>query len=1111
MNRRPSGDSITRLARLPGGRADPDNARVDEPRYWAFISYSHADEKWARWLQRSLERYPIPKSLRGRVTAHGSVPRRLFPVFRDRDELRAAADLSKELEKALRGARALIVLCSPRAVTSPWIDQEIRRFKALGHEERVHCLLVGGGEEDAPKDVSEWMPTALRYRVDADGRLTGERAEPLAADARPEGDGKAGACLKLIAGILGVEYDELKRRDAQWRRRRRRVRLAAAAVLAATLGLLTAEVVSSRGEIEKRGEEARRAGEEAVAKGALAATATEDAARKGRVAEANRLAFAAQSRLAAGRPQLGLLLACAGLKVSLDAGEPVTQASEQAARDALRSIGGRALAGHRDNVPFDALAFSEDGRFLVSGAADGAVIVWDLRAPDPSAAKERLRHVGPVRDVVVSVDGGLVVAAGVKGVLYAWEGAPPRAPREVARIRGGFSGLALSPDGRWLLATCEDSAARLWRTDRLDESPSVLPHPGTVTTGAFSPDGRWLATACARGGGANWKEGKTFLWDVTDGHPPRTPQDLGETTPVTALAFARRKGATLLAAATVLRRVRTWSREGASGAWEPGQELTVSDTPDPGLAFLALSRSGRWVLCGSAAGDAEVWDLANPQSPERHVLPKVAGGVYSVAISPDEESMALGGHAPRLFALPATSGSEEPLELPGHEGIVTSVAFSPDGRWLATAGAGGQVRLWDRRGEPTAQCDLLPEVANGGSLALTPDGRCLAAAGGVPRLWRLDDGPASAHAVPLPDVVDARRALALSPLGDALLVGGDDGTTEVWTLSPPESPPRRTPLPTHEGRVLAAAFSPDGRWMAAAGEGGYALLWSVVDGKVAGNPPRVVRPRPEDAPAGNSRFGTPKAAFEVLAFSPDSRLLATGRADGEVCLWGLSTPAPAPRSLDLNHNGNLTGLVFSADGRWLVSTGTDRTAVVWDVGQPARSPVVLRRHTGWVHCAAVSPDGRWVVTGGGHVVENGMDTARSDSRALVWRLAAPEALPQALTGHVGWVRAVRFDRSGTRLFTLGDDGVRLWRVSEAGVEDAPVFLKRTGLAAMELTGDGRFLVTQGKGRIAFWPLDPKAILARARVALGRNWNPAEWDEHFPGTEYRPLFEGVGDD
>lgn len=91
---------------------------ADAFRYRAFISYSHSDEKWAKWLHRTLETYPVPKRLVGTETAFGAIPERLAPVFRDREELATFTDLGATLTAALQHSAIQLVICSPKAATS---------------------------------------------------------------------------------------------------------------------------------------------------------------------------------------------------------------------------------------------------------------------------------------------------------------------------------------------------------------------------------------------------------------------------------------------------------------------------------------------------------------------------------------------------------------------------------------------------------------------------------------------------------------------------------------------------------------------------------------------------------------------------------------------------------------------------------------------------------------------------------------------------------------------------------------------------------------------------------------------------------------------------------
>lgn len=210
------------------GTPSPVNSR----RFAAFISYSHADAAIAAKLQRQLERYRLPKHVVAPGVSPGSGIGR---IFRDREDLAAAANLSEAIREAIAAADALVVVCSPDARQSLWVGQEIALFRQL-HPERPVLAAIARGE---PGDA---FPPALS----ADG------LEPLAADLRKEGDGWSLGFLKIVAGIAGVPLDTLVQRDAQ--RRVRRVMWITGAALTAMLamGVMTTLAFQARNEAARQ-------------------------------------------------------------------------------------------------------------------------------------------------------------------------------------------------------------------------------------------------------------------------------------------------------------------------------------------------------------------------------------------------------------------------------------------------------------------------------------------------------------------------------------------------------------------------------------------------------------------------------------------------------------------------------------------------------------------------------------------------------------------------------------------------------------------------------------------------------------------------------------------
>ena len=188
-------------------------------RYRAFISYSHADEAIAARLHRQLERYRPPRGLKHGDGTDAAAPGRIQPVFRDRDELAGAGQLSDAIEAALDQSEALIVICSPNAVASRWVGEEIRRFRLRHRDRPVLAFVAAGNPGASPRECPGEASFPLALLLDDPARSDSPLLEPLAADARTDGDGFHAAFLKLVAGLLDVGFDQLRQRDLHRRQR----------------------------------------------------------------------------------------------------------------------------------------------------------------------------------------------------------------------------------------------------------------------------------------------------------------------------------------------------------------------------------------------------------------------------------------------------------------------------------------------------------------------------------------------------------------------------------------------------------------------------------------------------------------------------------------------------------------------------------------------------------------------------------------------------------------------------------------------------------------------------------------------------------------------------
>ena len=199
-------------------------------KYAAFISYQHnaSDTKVAKEVQAAIESFRFPKGMGGGNKGLGK-------CFRDEDELAVSSLLPNSIKQALGESAALIVICSPEARQSAWVEREIKEYMALHGSDRIFAVLTDGDPQNA-------YPHALQG-VDSDGEAApDEGSDPLAADFRDGSRRKRRAeRTRVIAALANANYDDLVQR-LEKRRKKARVTIAAASlalvVLIGALGLV---------------------------------------------------------------------------------------------------------------------------------------------------------------------------------------------------------------------------------------------------------------------------------------------------------------------------------------------------------------------------------------------------------------------------------------------------------------------------------------------------------------------------------------------------------------------------------------------------------------------------------------------------------------------------------------------------------------------------------------------------------------------------------------------------------------------------------------------------------------------------------------------------------
>jgi WD40 repeat protein len=572
--------------------------------------------------------------------------------------------------------------------------------------------------------------------------------------------------------------------------------------------------------------------------------------------------------------------------------------------------------------------------------------------------------------VAFSPDGKQVLTGSLDGKARLWDAATGRLRREWSHPEA-VRAVAFSPDGRQVLTGCDDHTARLWdaATGRRLGAPLAHRHP--VWAVAFHPSRPLLIT----GGGSfdfpygRYGQGEAQVWDAVATKPVGPP--LPATSPILSVAFSPDGG-----------RVATASRDGQARLTDVSRlsPLALTVRHGPGVRWARFRPDGRALLTVAGPtpgketeGELRLWDADTGRAlgrplPTRSSVDSRNVPQFRVEFSPD--GRVLVNHLPGGALLLRSAATGRPLGPPGPAGVAVghTAGLSPAGKLFYVLRDGAAV-LWDTASDKQAGPPLTHE---GGvtAAAFRPDGQALLTAGGdgTVCLWDLATRRRLAGPLRHPSPV---RALAFSPDGGMFLTADRENTLRRWETRTgrPVGAPLPDPDPAHPLHHLY--FTADGRHFVK-DSGWFWCLWSaetgapvaVLDGigHVWGRGGQMLALVEGDAFEGQDgavrlwdvrrreRRGVPTVTNGwSLAFHPDGQILAAG-GEQAAGLWDVTTRKPI--GPPLHHPSPLLGVTFAPDGRRLLTCCGDDTARVWEVpapvgGRAERVRLWVEVLTGW--------------------------------------------------------------------------------------------------------------------------------------------------------------------
>jgi WD40 repeat protein len=627
----------------------------------------------------------------------------------------------------------------------------------------------------------------------------------------------------------------------------------------------------------------------------------------------------------------------------------------QAARDLLRDTAGRKETWewryinrlcHLGRFVFDdhqsgvsGLAYTRDGRYLISVGRDGALIMRDLvdgtsdRLTIPPNRPDDLSSLS----ICPKEDRYLAVGAN-SGMVYIWDVQSRRIAaswQAHERATGNTSLLvSLSPDGRYL-ATGLGRTAKVWDLEQVlaagDADPSSVKPPKVVSQMAalanliricWSPDDRCVA-------GCSFGRDNIRVWPAASG---------GEGERITTISWQAN-----CVAYSPDNRYFAWSGLDSVVALHDAVTLkrvaTLSGTPGY-QACLTFSPDGRFVAGGSASGPVRIWDLKTNQMVA--TLHGHSSGVRELAFSPDGSQLATAGTDQRVIVWDFMDQQDVTMLQPMVPGRLFALAFSADSRRMVTSIR--DFRLWDLDSRGQRLVRALGESAGMGiSAAFHPAGERFAGGNSAGNVHVF-----SAAGAPLANHNMKGLPLALQYVDDGrrLVVAGWENALYSWDPESNEEPVRLLgPLGKSPARLdnCQAAFGPDGRWLAYAERREPLTIWNVQT--------RTVAHSVDDTPP----------SVTALASDRTGRFLAIGGDKGEILIHDVTTAHTVAKWN--GHFLGITGLSFTPDGTRLASASRDGNFKLWDTAT-ADEVLTLRGHATLDATLAFSPDGHVCVAGG---------------------------------------------------------------------------------------------------------------------------------------------------
>ena len=1021
----------------------------EQKHYYAFISYNHADKKEARDLQRWLVHYTFPRSVR---KTRSELPRNIS-VFRDETHLEVG-ELSPQIVAALEQSDNLIVVCSPNATKSKWVNDEIKYFISLGKSDKIIPYIISGRpyaenieEECYPKTILE---------LSQDKELLGANITDSGIDA---------AAIRIVAKMFGLRPDTLYPELKNEKRRKRLVIFSAIIAFILLLIGFIVTLIHQNNKIQDQYEELKIQEQKLRNDSVIMASQMDSInlrdslmltqkdsissinvqlshsnqllriesdnviREKDNVKAANWKMMERHARLIMAEADECFRKgdAFTATQLMLEIMPDTISVPNKPLLPEMESIFRKASVSHNDRLfsPDKAIGsaeYSPDGKFIVSSSEDGLIHIWDVES------KKIIRtlhgHTKSVFTSKYSPDGKIIASASADSTIRIWNANTGDSIMTIKGHTNRVNTVSFSPDGKHIVSASDDESVRVWDAQNWKCINVYHGHQREVCSASYSNDGKYIVSSS--------KDYTIRVWNAHTGDSICTIHTNSE---VIDVSFHPIHNDIIVSAETA-----SWT---SVYDFETGKE---SFCPKQGVPIASIESGKIDIRFYRQKHTVNLW---RSMSGERiYTLPESAiyvtyspDGNYLVTVSGDSKNIGLYNKyyndylekqkdKYNIKVWDANSG-DSLFCLEGHSNSITQISFSPNGENLISSSYDRTIRIWDFKTLTSDKIEGVPcrQLGNISNICFSPNEERYALLDSntihiVDSKTGIEVGNLSQH---------SRKVTfcAYGPKADILVSASEDSTIRVWNTITNEC---EYVLRGHRDVIKSAVISQDSSLLASLYKDNTVFIWDILGANVIDS------------------IEWKQGKIDNLSFLHNNYLLIVTHSFRNIYVWDIRNKKII-RDIAVPFSGYRNALAFSCDGKYL-ACDTLGFIRIFNMETGEERPL-KKKHIGVIRSLYFSNDGKYLVS-----------VAEEDRTIRIWDVATEKNI-QTINGDGGFFMA-KFSFDGKYIISYSNQqGIQLWDIcTNKCVYKIKCSLPYRWANAIEMSSDNYIIIPKFKNEPA---------------------------------------------